>query len=303
MTKQPKLSIILVNYNGWEWLRRCLDSFSHLKQWDGKQPQDIEVIVVDNASSPNKLPQFKKDFPWIKTKSLPRNTGFAGGNNVGIDLAQAPYVMLLNTDTEFLEQTDLLSLLRNFTNPEIAVVTPKLILDSGELDHACHRGFPTPWNAAMYFSGIAKVFPRWKLVSGYRRSWQNLEQPHTVEACSGAAMVVRTEAINKVGALDEDYFMYAEDIDWCYRFYQAGYQVLYDPSITVVHHKHKAGLANKSWKTREKTIRAFFDTMRQFMQKNYQEKYPRLVLEAAFVMIEILKKWKLFSERKQNEQK
>lgn len=301
MNKQPKLSVILLNYNGWDWLDQCLRSFSNLVCWDGKRPQGLEVIVIDNHSHENRLADLAKKYNWVTTKRLASNKGFAAGNNEGLKIATAEFVMLLNSDTEFLPHTNLLSLLDNFQCSPIAVVTPKLILDSGNIDHACHRGFPTPWNALMYFSGVAKIFPNWKLVAGYQRSWQDLTKPHAIEVCSGAAMIVRRKAINKVGLLDEDYFMYAEDIDWCYRFVQAGYQVYYDPQVEIIHHKHKSGLAKKDWQIRKKTISAFFDTMQLFMKKNYQKKYSRLVLEASFVMIELLKKWKLFSERKQNE--
>src|SRR5690606_37017252 len=116
--------------------------------------------------------------------------------------------LLLNTDTEFPPKTDLLSLLDNFTNAKVGIVTPKIILPSGKLDHACHRGFPTPWNAAMYYSGIGKIFPKWKLVAGYRQSWKDLSSRHEVEACSGAAMILRSEALTQVGLLDESFFMY-----------------------------------------------------------------------------------------------
>ncbi len=295
---KPKLSIILLNFNGWNWVEQCLHSFHHLDEWKENGPQDIEVILIDNASQHDQTAQFVTRYPWLRVKRLSHNGGFSAGNNVGIQMAKSPFVMLLNTDTEFLPQTSLLSLLENFTDDRVAVVTPKIVLSNGQLDHACHRGFPTPWNAASYYGGLARLFPRWKLTAGYLQSWKDIQSKHEVDACSGAAMIVRVAAIDQVGMLDEDFFMYAEDIDWCYRFAQAGWKTLYDPKVTIRHHKYKSGQGQVDWQIKAKTITAFFDTMKQFMNKHYHSKYPRVVLFVSFVMIEVLKKWKLHNERK-----
>jgi GT2 family glycosyltransferase len=293
------LSIILLNFNGWNWVEKCLHSFHHLDNWASTGPEGFEVILVDNGSTENKLAVFEERYPWLITKRLPENIGFSAGNNVGISMAKSPFVMLLNTDTEFTPKTNLSLLLEQFNNPSVAIVSPKVVLSSGDIDHACHRGFPTPWNALMYYSGIARRFPRWPLVSGYTRSWQDLQTIHPVDACTGAAMIVRTAAIDQVGLLDESFFMYAEDIDWCYRFAQAGWLTMYDPSVVVIHHKHKSGQKNQDLSVRSKSITAFFNTMKQFMNKHYRHKYPAVVLFVSFVMIDILKAWKLHNERKQ----
>lgn len=296
---KPKLSVILLNYNGWDWVEKCLHSFQHLDNWTKSGPDNMEVILVDNGSTENRLTEIKRKYPWIITIASQENRGFSAGNNLGIRQSQAPFVMLLNTDTEFLPETNLLDLLDNFVRPEVAVVTPRVELPSGELDHACHRGFPTPWNAALYFSGIAKLFPNSPSLGGYRMSWLDLTSVHEIEACSGAAMIVRKSAIEQVGYLDEDYFMYAEDIDWCYRFAQAGWKTVYDPQVTIIHHKYKSGQKTTQWDTKQRTISAFYDTMKQFMEKHYRNKYSRVILFLSFVMIEVLKKWKLHHERKQ----
>jgi len=124
-------------------------------------------------------------------------------------------------------------------NPNVAVTTPKVLLASGKLDPASHRGEPTPWASLSYFSGLAKAFPKSKLFAQYHQTYQSLDQVHPIDACSGAAMMVRTAAMEKVGYLDERFFMYAEDLDWCKRFRDHGYQVIYIPEATVVHHKYK----------------------------------------------------------------
>lgn len=291
----PRLSIIVLNYNGWDWTKKCLDSLQNIVEKD-----QVEVIVVDNASTDDSLQHLRK-YPGIQLVEAAQNRGFSAGNNLGIQYAQAPFIMLLNSDAEIRPNTKLLTLLDNFSDPRVGIVTPRIELPTGELDHACHRGFPTPWNAACYYSGVGTLFPRFRLVAGYRQSWKDFSTIHTVDACSGAAMIVRQSALPAVGLLDEDFFMYAEDIDWCYRFAELGYSTLYDPTVIIIHHKHKSGLSTSSWETKERSISAFFDTMKQFMNKHYQRRYPRFVLRLSSAMIDLLKYWKLTSERKKYE--
>ncbi len=291
---KPAISVILVNYKGWSWLEKCLQSFSLVED-----RKELEVILIDNGSHDGSAQKVAQHFPWVHVRELPENLGFAGGNNVGIQMARADFVMLLNTDTEFTKKVHLQDLLREFSHEQAAVVTPQVLLSSGELDHACHRGFPTPWNAFCYFSGLAKMFPKVPFFAGYLQTWKDLQTVHEIDACSGAAMVVRMEAIRQVGMLDESFFMYAEDIDWCYRFVEAGWKVIYDPRVQIIHHKHKSGLANKkSWEIKEKTTAAFFDTMKQFFKKHYAHRYPRLVLLVIFGAIDTMKKRRIAQERK-----
>lgn len=297
----PQLSILIVNYNGRGWLEKCLSSFRNLVDWTGSRPADwLEVVVVDNASTDDSRVMVEKNYPWVRWIQNEQNVGFSAGNNVGIQRTETPFYMLLNSDTEFLPDTDLRLLLEPFSqNPQLAVVTPKLVLDSGELDHASHRGIPTPWNSAMYFSGIAKKLPKVRFVSGYTQSWQDLNTAHFVEACSGAAMIVRRSASDDVGLLDESYFMYGEDLDWCYRFTLAGWKILFDPSVTIVHHKHKSGIgAVKSWETQERTISAFYDTMGQFFRKFYGQKYHPVTRLVLAKILDTMKTRKLQQERK-----
>lgn len=300
MTKKtPQLSLILLNYNSRVWIEKCLASFHYLEQWEPKSDSAIEVIIVDNHSTDGSLEWLRENYPWARFFALSENRGFAAGNNVGMAQARAPFIMLLNTDTEFVAPTDLLSLLSHFEDSRVAVVTPKVILPTGELDHASHRGFPTPVNAFWYFTGIARRFPKIPWLSGYLQSWKDLESVHEIDACSGAAMIVRQKTIAQVGMLDESYFMYAEDIDWCFRMKEQGWKVLFDPSVIVVHHKYKSGMGNKgSWETKERTITAFYDTMKQFFRKFYSEKYPQPVLVFVFFMVELMKHRKLNQERK-----
>lgn len=299
-TDSKQLSIILVNYNSNDWLEKCLSSFKNLRNFFPNPEKSLyETIIVDNGSTKSTT-DLQQHFPWVKWVRLEKNLGFSGGNNVGIQHATGKYIMLLNTDTEIPQNADLLKLLENFEHdPQIGVVSPRVNFPSGELDHASHRGFPTPWNSLMYYSGIAKVLPWFPIVAGYRLSWKNMQQAHEIDACTGAAMIVRRAAMDQVGLLDESFFMYAEDIDWCYRFQQAGWKIWFDPSQIIIHHKHKSGLGqSQSWETKVRTTNAFFDTMKQFWRKHYQTRYPRFLMSLGFVMIDLMKYWKLQKERK-----
>lgn len=291
------LTIVLVNYNSGEWLERCLKSFQNIKNWSTLQKK-WRVVMVDNDSTDGSTEVVEKAYPWLEIIRLPENRGFAAGNNVALADVDTEFAMLLNTDTEFLVPTDLNEfILRNFAQAEVGVLSPRVELTDGSLDHACHRGFPTIWNAAMYFSGITKRFPTVKWLSGYTLGWQDSKKAHASQACTGAAMIVRTSAMKQVGLLDEAFFMYAEDIDWCLRFVQAGWTVWYDPSVVVTHHKHKSGKgkhANIDVKLR--TTAAFYDTMKLYFRKHHG-KTPALVLLVTFAMIDILKYRKLTQER------
>lgn len=291
------LTIVLVNFNSGEWLEKCLRSFSNLTGWTPKD-KSIKTVLVDNASTDGSIEMVEKKFPWVEVQRLPKNRGFAAGNNAALGDIDTPYVMLLNTDTEFSANTDLLGFIeKNMADEKIAVLSPRVELSSGEIDHACHRGFPTPWNAAMYFSGLAKRFPKSKITSGYTMGWEDTNTAHAIQACTGAAMIVRSTALQQVGLLDEAFFMYAEDIDWCARFVAGGWMVWYDPSVVVIHHKHKSGKGKTvSSETRERTTAAFYDTMKQYFRK-HSAGTPALVLLLLFAIIDLLKYRKLAQER------
>jgi hypothetical protein len=174
-------------------------------------------------------------------------------------------------------------------HPKAAVITPQLILTDGTIDPACHRGEPTLWASTTYFAGLEKRFPYLKLFAQYHQWYKDLSQVHTIDACSGAAMMVRMAAVEKVGLLDERFFMYAEDLDWCKRFREAGYQIIYYPSVTVIHHKNKSGRQSDSAETAQKTNTHFYDTMLQYFDKHYETEYPRFIRRLVKYIITIKK--------------
>ena len=263
------LSLIIVNYNGNFWLKKVLETIHQVYLPQTKLK--VEVLVVDNGSTDSPAAVLK-EFPRVKTFYTGQNLGFAGGNNVALRACRSRYGMLINSDIEFLpeDQSNLDKLVKYLEkNPTVGMIGPKVVLTNGQLDHACHRGEPTPWAAVTYFTGLAKLFPRSRFFAQYDQTYKNLDEIHAVDAITGAAMLFPMAVVKQVGLLDERFFLYAEDLDWCRRFRAAGYQVCYNPTVTIIHHKNKSGFENKDVQVRRKTNKFFWNTMRQYYDKYY----------------------------------
>lgn len=273
MTKD--LTLIYLNYNTPDWTSLALSSLQthYLK----KTKLKVEVIVVDNASTDGSADLIEQQFSWVKLIRAEENGGFAVGNNLALKQITSRYVMLINSDVEATKDTNLDELVYYMdAHPEVSVVTPKLTLASGKLDPASHRGEPTPWASLTYFSGLAKLFPSSPLLARYHLSFKDLRHIHEIDACSGAAMLVRTSAMQKVGVLDERFFMYAEDLDWCKRFRDEGGTVMFYPNVHMIHHKYKSGRGQKG-KVKSTTSKHFYQTMLQYYDKHYWKTYPSIV--------------------------
>ena len=275
--KKTDLNIIILNYNGLFWLKKLLPSLQ--KNYLKHSRYKIDVTVVDNASVDDSVKFIKKNFKWLTLIESDKNGGFSYGNNLALKNNQARYVMLLNTDTEFLPEISNLDPLIDYLDqhPKVAVAGPRLELGDGRLDPASHRGEPSLWASFTYFSKLEKLFPQSKLFARYHLGHLDLEQIHQVDSVSGAAMMVRGKLLKKVGLLDESFFMYGEDLDWCRRFRDAGYQVVFYPQVTIIHHKYKSGIKSVNQKTANKTKDFFYDTMLQYYDKYYFDKYPKFI--------------------------
>jgi len=270
------LTLIFLNYNTPDWISKALDSLQEHYLQHTKLA--VSVVVVDNASTDHSVADIKKKYGWVKLIQAKENHGFAMGNNLALRDVQSRYSMLINSDVEFTTNSNLDELVYFMdARPEIAVTTPKVLLANGKVDPASHRGEPNLWASLTYFSGLEKLFPKLKLFAQYHQSYKNYDEIHQVDACSGAAMMIRTSAMEKVGLMDERFFMYAEDLDWCKRFRDHNFQIYYNPEVTLIHHKYKSGRGHQDKSVSKRTSSHFYQTMLQYFDKHYQNSYPFFV--------------------------
>ncbi|MFH0749511.1 MAG: glycosyltransferase family 2 protein [Candidatus Gottesmanbacteria bacterium] len=281
--KTVDISVIILNFNTLALTKLCIESLMRSKL--GKF--SMEVIVCDNASTDGTDQMIKKEFPDVVFIQNGGNIGFAAGNNPGIKKAKGRYVLLLNSDTEVNENTLAAMILFMDDHPKAGVSTCKLILMDGSMDPACHRGMPTPWNAFTYYTKLEKMFPKAKAFSGYHQLYKNLSTAHEVDSISGAFFLVRREVIQNVGMLDEAYFMYGEDIDWAYRIKEAGWEIWYNPTVTILHKKKQSGRSHTNRERRIKTQTLFITNNKLFYKKHYGKKYPRIVTWLVYLAFDI----------------
>ncbi|HZK15278.1 MAG TPA: glycosyltransferase, partial [Solirubrobacterales bacterium] len=162
---------------------------------------------------------------------------FSAANNLALRESEADAVLLLNPDTEVYAGALDAALARLDADGRVGMVGVKLVTENGELDHACKRSFPTPLGALAHFTGIGRANGAGAALSQYRATALGDDEPGEVDAVNGAFMLCRTEAVREVGLLDEGYWLYMEDLDWCRRFWDAGWSVFYEPAGTALHVK------------------------------------------------------------------
>lgn len=286
-----KLSIVIVNFNTYTFLSACLDSI-----FESIGPKkDTEVIIVDNNSNDNSVQQILKNYKQVRLIVNKKNMGFAAANNQAIRKSQGKYILLLNPDTVLKAKTLTVMLSFMEKNPKCGISTCVVELAGGILDDACHRGFPTPWNALCHFIGLSRLFTRSTIFNGYHLGYHHMDQTHEIDSCAGAFMLIRRKAAQEVDWLDEDYFWYGEDIDFCYKVKQAGWNVMYVPDTKIIHQKgvasgikrHSKHLSLATYEIRQKAMKARFDVMRIFYQKHYQNRYPGWLTEIVLAGIKL----------------
>jgi N-acetylglucosaminyl-diphospho-decaprenol L-rhamnosyltransferase len=226
------LEVVIVSHGAEALLRACLESL----RAHPPRTATMRVTVVDSGS-PDRTPEMvEREFPEFHL--LRRgNIGFSAANNLVLRESRAGAVLLLNPDTEVYDGTLDAALARLAADPEIGMVGAKLVRPDGELDHACKRSFPTPLSALAHFTGIGRGDDAGASLSQYRATHLGDDEPGEVDAINGAFMLCRAEAVAQVGLLDEGYWLYMEDLDWCHRFWDAGWKVFYDPASVALHVK------------------------------------------------------------------
>lgn len=263
-TARADISVIIVNYNVREFLRQCLLSLR-----PALEPLAAEIFVVDNASNDGSVEMVQREFPEVQLVANRENAGFARANNQALQQATGRFVVLLNPDT--VVQEDTFTAIATFfdKHPETGMVGCKVLNPDGTLQLACRRSFPTPWVAFTRLSGLSQLFPKSRWFGRYNLTYLPEGEIAEVEAISGSFMAVRREALAQVGWLDEDFFLYGEDLDWCFRLRQAGWKIHYFPGTQIVHFKGESAKQSDL-----DNLRLFYQAMGQFVRKHFRPDSP-----------------------------
>jgi N-acetylglucosaminyl-diphospho-decaprenol L-rhamnosyltransferase len=232
MPELPLLSIIIVAYKSRDEIGPCLASLPRVL--DGRA---AEVIVVDNSSGDGTDGLIRTQFPWVGYVAAERNLGFGRANNLGYAHSRGECVLFLNPDTECNEAALARCVARVRAERAIGLISPKLVLADGSMDRACRRSIPTLWDGFCRASGLAAAFPRSKFFAGYNLTHLAADGTYEVGAINGAFMLARREVLESVGLFDENFFMYGDDLDLCIRMACAGYKIVYDGRVQIMHLK------------------------------------------------------------------
>jgi GT2 family glycosyltransferase len=230
MSSRVSVSVIIVSWNAREYLRQCLASLSAEVC---RYP--MEIIVVDNASSDGSSDCVETEYPGVRLIRNAENLGFAKANNIGVSVSRGEYLCFVNSDVKVLP--DCINRLVEYSkeHPEAGMVGPRIIGGDGQLQRSC-RGFPSVWNMFCRALALDTIFKNCELFTGYVLSHWPQNSLRKVDILTGCFWLVRRQALAQVGLLDESFFIYGEDMDWCRRFWSKGWLVVFVPSAEAIHY-------------------------------------------------------------------
>lgn len=270
----PDLGIVIVNWNTQNLLRNALRTV--LASTD----LSLQVVVVDNASKDGSANMIRTEFPQVTLIASSENEGFSKANNHGLRQMEfgkgrnnpdtPRYALLLNSDTEVppTALAEMVAYLDREDRQDVGCAGCKLIMGNGELDIACRRRFPTPEVSFYRMAGLTKLFPKSPRFGQYNMTYLPDDIETEVDSVVGAFMILRREVIAEVGLLDEDYWMYGEDLDWAFRIKQAGWKIMYNPAVEILH------LKRASSKKSKRAHAAFYQAMLKFYNDHYRATTP-----------------------------
>lgn len=258
------LSIVIINHNTKKLTEQTVRSIL-----ESRPTISYEIIIVDNSTK--EAERYTAEYDRVLIMPPVENKGFSHGCNTGAAIAKGEYILFLNSDTIMQQDTLDQSIIYLRKHSEIGCLGVQMVLEDGALDHACKRGFPTPWNALCYFGHLDRLFPKIPFFNGYRLNHLDRNQIHQVDAVTGAYMMMPKKLYEKLGGFSEAYFMYGEDLDLCWRVKDAGYQVVYYAPVQCVHLKGKSGRASNNPVVQYH----FYNAMLIFYERYYDDKYPK----------------------------
>jgi len=295
-TTELDVGVVIVNYNTKALLRQCLQSLYDNDQGNVR----FDVVIVDNNSTDGSAAMVRGEFPEATLIVSEVNGGYAYANNIGLRHFGLPeaggsaprYALLLNPDTVLPPGTLGKMVAFMDEHPGAGIAGPKLVRPDGSLDKACKRGFPTPQASFYKITGLSALFPRSRRFGRYNMTYLDPNRTAQVDSVVGAFMMVRREAIQQAGLLDEEFFMYGEDLDWAFRIKSSGWEVWYYPEVTVLHVKRAS--SRHSFRAQKE----FYRAMEIFFRKHYEDVTPSWQKTVIFAGIYLkmmidLTKWRL----------
>ncbi|HEU5317992.1 MAG TPA: glycosyltransferase family 2 protein [Chloroflexota bacterium] len=254
---------MIVPYNVRTLLHNCLDAVRR-----SAAPFPFETIVVDTGLD-GSAAMARREYPEMTVLEAPENPGYAAANNLGIRRARGEHVLLLNPDTVVPPDAFARAVAELERDSSVGILGVKLVRGDGSLDLACRRSFPTPRTALYHFLRLPKLFPRSARFGQYNLTDRDPDREYDVDAVAGAFLLIRRAVLERIGLLDESFWMYGEDLDLCWRAKAAGWRTRYYPRVTVLH------LKGESSKSRSvKCTYEFFRAMHLFYGKHYAAAAP-----------------------------
>jgi GT2 family glycosyltransferase len=261
---QLDLSICIVSFQARAFLRQCLVSLI-------KETSDIskEVIVVDNGSSDGTEEMLIAEFPDVQLIKNANNTGYTFPMNQALRASSGRYIVQLNPDTIILPGAfqNLIGFMEQ--NSRAGICGPKVLNDDGTLQGPCRRGEPRPLAVVGYTFRLGRLFPKNKVLNEYLLSYQDENETHLVAGVSGSCMVIRREVVDQIGYLDERFFAYQEDADYCRRTRDAGWQVFYVPTAQIIHYGGRGGSRVQPWRSILEWHLSYFRYYRKHLARDY----------------------------------
>ena len=260
---EPLVSIVTVAHNTRTIVRGLLDSIRA-----SETPFEVETLLVDTGLD-GTAEMVRAEYPEALVIEAPENPGYSAANNVALRRARGRFVLLLNPDTLLPPDGLARAVERMGRESEIGILGVKLVRGDGALDRACRRSFPTPSNALFHFLRLPRLFPTRASFGAYNLTYLDPDDDYDVDAVAGSFMLIRREVLERVGLLDEVFWMYGEDLDLCWRAKQAGWRTRYYPAVRVLHLKGESSKARSFKCTYE-----FFRAMLLFYRKHYAASAP-----------------------------
>lgn len=237
MPESPLLSIVITAYKSRDEIGPCLRSLPRVMPDSSGKTKPVEVIVVDNSSDRSMGEMIRNDYAWVKYIDPGFNLGFGRANNIGYAKALGEYILFLNPDTICNDEALFHCIDRLYRDKAIGLISPRLMLPDGSMDLACRRSIPSLWDGFCRAVGLAAKFPTQKYFAGYNLTYLDANGAYDVGAINGAFMMAPRLVLERVGIFDERFFMYGDDLDLCIRVARAGWRIVYDGGVQIIHLK------------------------------------------------------------------